>query len=159
MMVEPTPEQTSEPVLDDKPAKRKRTRSPGRKTALTPALTAQLKLVGGLWATRDELCGGVMLEQAPAIAEALNMLAMDDPKIYERLSMASTGGGWVGLFMATSPLLAVVTSHHLAPMVQRRREARANAEAAWSEEPPPPGEGTVEDNRVPFTENDFDAGR
>lgn len=76
----------------------------------------------------DPTCGAILIDQAPAIAAALNAVAQDDESVYRWLSAMMTGGGWGAVAFAMLPVAQAVVATHALPALQsasERRRARA----------------------------------
>lgn len=120
----------------DKPTDgRRRAPAPGKRgrgkkpETLEGPIREMLKAIGTVWhvteASRDHApptCGGVLLQQAPAIAKSLNAVAMDDPSVYKWLhSITMMGGGWGAVAFAVLPVAQNVAGRHVIPAIERAR--------------------------------------
>lgn len=117
--------------------------SGGGNRNLTGPLRETLIVVGGVWGSTESMrghveptCGEVLIDQAPAIAEALNAVAQDDESVYLWLDRMLTGGGWGSVAFAVLPVVQAIGQAHIVPAIQRRSLARLDG--TWPEEEPSP---------------------
>lgn len=120
-----------EPDRDEPPAhasKERRKAAKGRGRAdlkpvrITAALHADinakismpLEIGGQIWAARDRLCGGVFLQQRPAIADSLTAIVLDSPDL---IAFFTGPGGkfmrYLEVAAAVWPVLEVAAAHHV----------------------------------------------
>jgi len=103
--------------------------------SLAAPFQAFLEMGASIWMIRDPECGGVLQEQAGAIADGMNVWAQSDPKVYRVMSRWLEGGGAGALIIAVWPVAAQLADHHVAPAIERIRERRAERELETWEEP------------------------
>jgi hypothetical protein len=92
-------------------------------------------MIGGVVMIRDPMCGRVIIQQAPAAAEAIDDLAYTD-EVIRRLLWGMTQTGKYGKVAAVHiPILIVVLMHHV-PAVQESMAyiSRAFANSVVGEE-------------------------
>lgn len=69
---------------------------------------------GSIWAARDPLCGGVFMEQAPEISDALTDIVCDSPDL---IAFFTGPGGafmrYLSLGAALMPVVQVIMAHHV----------------------------------------------
>lgn len=78
-------------------------------------LLVYLQMSGTALALRDPVCGGALVQQAPAIAKALLQLAKENDRVRKWLLRSVGASGWLGVGMAAWPFLMTVYAHHIAP--------------------------------------------
>jgi len=138
------PPQEGTPAGDDRPpprsapaaepdeppahAKRKRGRPPGSKNEapkrariavgiradINAKVSMPLEVGGTIWAARDQLCGGVFLQQRPAIAEALTDIICESPDLVAWFTGPASGFmRYLNLAGALWPVVEMIGAHHV----------------------------------------------
>lgn len=78
-------------------------------------LQALVGMAALVWSVPDPQCGTVLSEQSKAIAEGLVGVLKRNPRLLASLRAAGWMGEWVTLFMALSPVVKAIYTHHLGP--------------------------------------------
>jgi hypothetical protein len=81
-------------------------------TDLKPKLEQMFGMMGLAWYARDQVCGQVVLTQAPAMATALDHLAQQNSAVRRVLESAAVVGPWAEMVTAFGPVLLAVALHH-----------------------------------------------
>jgi hypothetical protein len=102
----PRPE-TRRPRPDARPAP-----SGAKLPSLVVELTATYTIAGQIWAMKDPICGGTLVEMAPGLAETWNTAAQSNPTLHRYLSTFMASGSLMAVAVAHLPLAVVVVSHH-----------------------------------------------
>ncbi|UJB45734.1 hypothetical protein [Streptomyces sp. A1-5] len=76
-------------------------------------LQAFMQLAALFWGTRDDICAGVLGQQAPLIAEDLAALAMKSEWARKYLTRTADMGRVIPLLMHITPVLQAVRMHHI----------------------------------------------
>lgn len=101
-------------------AKPKATKPMPRKGALDKRLTTALVSVGGMVAGLSMVTGSeplkadglVIIENSANMAEAINRLADEDPRIKAALERMLSAGAWSGVLAATLPVVLAIAGNH-----------------------------------------------
>lgn len=90
-----------------------------RAGSLKGELELTFTMIGNLWAIRDPQCGGMLKQQAGAMAAGLDDWARADEKVARWLA-SFAAPHWMGFALATMPLAITVQDHHLGPAARKR---------------------------------------
>lgn len=123
--LDPPEDATPETKPDRKPSGR----GAGRKgkPSVAPLVTEPLAMLGAVWATRDPVCGPILVASAERIGEAVNMIAQGNPALYRRLTEGAGNMGYMALAFSLFDLLNAIREHHVTPKLEAiaaRREAQ-----------------------------------
>lgn len=94
-------------------------RPPGRpsKSQIEKELKEELEMFlvlgGGLWSTRDNVCGPAFMSNAPNIADAAANIIIDHDKLLKFLTSGGDMMKYIKLAMALKPVIDTVRDHHL----------------------------------------------
>lgn len=90
-----------------------------RKASLETRLTGSLVSLGTMVTAAGamtmpalQLDGVALIQHAPAIAQALDKVAQNDPRVKEALERMLTAGTWSGLIAALLPLVLTIAANH-----------------------------------------------
>jgi hypothetical protein len=105
---------------DDSKPRAARTSSAPRKASLEKRLTASLCSVGGMVAGLSAVTGSqplaadglVIIQQSADMAEAINRLAEEDPRIKAGLEKMLSAGAWSGVMAAVLPVVLAIGGNH-----------------------------------------------
>jgi hypothetical protein len=86
-------------------------RTPNR-TDTKKEIQALIALMAMPVAMRDPICGGAVIEQSNAVAEALTDIAMQNEKLMKLLTSGGDVMMYLKLAMALSPIAQTVYGHH-----------------------------------------------
>ncbi|MEU8693001.1 hypothetical protein [Streptomyces sp. NPDC048665] len=114
-------------ILDSEPAAAPKEPKPGEKAKksrgrrsnasieaeIRDQLQAFMQLAALFWATRDDVCAGVLGQQAPLIADDLAALAMKSEWARKYMTRTADLGRVIPLLMHITPVLQVVREHHI----------------------------------------------
>lgn len=108
--------------------------------------------VGGLAMGNQavQLDGASVIEHGPGLAQALDRLAKDDPRVAAALERMLTAGAWSGVVMASTPLLVAIAANHGLVPAQLAASLTGNPEQT-APEPPPASNGGASANGATFT--------
>lgn len=122
----------------------------GELRALREQLEATYVLFGQVWAIKDPICGGALVQSAPGIAASWELAARNSDAVRRLLHSLMSNGALAQVAAAHLPLFAVIFSHH-GPAARAQREA---AQAAYEAEmmAQAAGEGWVPPGSVPADE-------
>jgi hypothetical protein len=105
-------------LIDEKPdrkpdTKRKSTGSTGRKPPLKKRLETMIGLIGNVTAGFDQFDGGVIKDNAEAVADALVDLANESPRAKRVLEGLLEGGAWAGVGAVVGwEIVTPIAVHH-----------------------------------------------
>lgn len=115
---------TSEPKTAAKPLRV----TAGVRADITAKIAMPLEIGGHIWSARDPLCGGVFLQQRPAIADALADIVCDSADLVAFFT--GPGGAfmkYLNLAAALWPVVEVIGAHHVYHSVEIAPEEEADA--------------------------------
>jgi hypothetical protein len=114
------------PLTSDKGPRARNVAADAVADQLAANIQTQLELAAMLWTMRDPVCGQALATSAPQIAEYWGTRARSSPAVARALDQLTSSSGLLAGIAVHAPLLLAVFAHHLAPAIERRRQA-ANA--------------------------------
>lgn len=88
-----------------------------RKNALQAELESNIFMLSSmsaqLWTMKDDVCGPVLFQQSREIAESIADICINYPELCAKLIAMTSFGQYMKLFMAVSPVVQAVMSHHI----------------------------------------------
>ncbi len=104
---------TDSPSANGKPAKEPAKKRAPARGSLERRLLETFQAFGGALILKGDLpCGRALTAQAPALAEAFDHLAQENPFVRKFLESMSTGGAITEIMMAAMPVMMVAGAHH-----------------------------------------------
>lgn len=94
---------------------------------LQEAITGLYVTLGVAVSMVDPICGMAIGENAPAIAEAWDSLAQNNPAVAKALKSMTGVSGWGGLLIAHTPFLMMIAAHHSKPNTPAQQQIMAVA--------------------------------
>ncbi len=89
----------------------------------------------------DPSCAKIIIEQAPACAEALDEMAKQNPAVRRILISLVTTSAWGKVIMAHAPILMAVAMHHVPALKNAQEKAFAEMVAGFTASQAPQTEG------------------
>jgi hypothetical protein len=87
--------------------------TPAMKRRIAAELEAYVQMMAIPVIMRDEVCGGVIHDQAKDIADSIATILSRYPDLAHKFLATGVLGDWVKLLIAIKPIVTVVYSHHI----------------------------------------------
>lgn len=87
--------------------------TPGMKKRISAELEAYIQMAAIPVILRDEVCGGVINEQAKDVADAIATILSRYPDLAHKFLATGVLGDWLKLLLASKKILTVVYAHHI----------------------------------------------